>query len=370
MRELFSAIITAAMLLITACGNSEGSIQNSDTISNSDTPQSSGSSVADKKTEMYVDMVAKNGDTVSFKLNDSAAARGLYEQLPLSISIEDYAGSEKIFYPPEKLNTENAPAAKGPAGTLAYYAPWGDVAIFYGECVGASGLFKLGNVVSGVEYIAEMTGEIEILKGVGEIISTTSEDATSSSAQGTSSMASTPSSSSSADTSSSSNGSYASLPPQTESTSSAFLTTVFPTTPDQHEPSDITFDSSLILEPTTEMEDNDLSITITANGRTFSANLYDNETAREFKSRLPFTLDMSELNGNEKYYCLPEVLPRNSSVPSGIKAGDIMLYGSDCLVIFYESFSTSYSYTAIGRIDDPEGLANALGSGNVRVTFE
>lgn len=122
-------------------------------------------------------------------------------------------------------------------------------------------------------------------------------------------------------------------------------------------------------EQPTDKEENTLSITITVNGRTFSAALYDNETAREFTERLPLTLNMSELNGNEKYYYLPDSLPGNPSRPSRINAGDIMLYGNDCLVIFYESFPTSYSYTPIGKIDDTHGLAAALGSGSVQVTF-
>ncbi|MBD5130815.1 MAG: hypothetical protein HDT43_12970 [Ruminococcaceae bacterium] len=116
-------------------------------------------------------------------------------------------------------------------------------------------------------------------------------------------------------------------------------------------------------------EENDLSIEITVNGRTFSAELYDNETASAFAERLPLTLDMNELNGNEKYYYLPESLPKNSSRPSGINVGDIMLFGGDCLVIFYDSFSTSYSYTPIGKIVDTDGLAKALGSGGVQVSF-
>ncbi len=128
-------------------------------------------------------------------------------------------------------------------------------------------------------------------------------------------------------------------------------------------------DNDKPLQSTEEKEENDLSITVTINGREFSATLYDNETARTFKELLPLTLDMSELNGNEKYYYLPDSLPRNSSIPSGINAGDIMLYGSDCIVIFYESFSTSYSYTPIGKIDDPDGLAAALGSVSVQATF-
>lgn len=122
-------------------------------------------------------------------------------------------------------------------------------------------------------------------------------------------------------------------------------------------------------EQSTDKEDNALSIEITVNGHTFSATLYDNETTRAFQELLPLTLDMNELNGNEKYYYLSDSLPTDSSRPSRINAGDIMLYGSECLVIFYESFSTSYSYTPIGKIDNPDELAAALGSGSVQVAF-
>ena len=121
--------------------------------------------------------------------------------------------------------------------------------------------------------------------------------------------------------------------------------------------------------PVTEEEPNMLKIEIIAENKTFSATLYDNAAAKALMDMLPLTLDMSELNGNEKYYYLDTSLPTNASRPSGIKTGDIMLYGNSCLVLFYESFSTSYSYTPIGHIDDPAGLAAALGSGNVQVTF-
>ena len=119
-----------------------------------------------------------------------------------------------------------------------------------------------------------------------------------------------------------------------------------------------------------EREEEALRIKATANGQEFSIELYDNETARELAAMLPLTLDMSELNGNEKYYYLPERLPNDSQHVGSIRAGDLMLFGSDCLVLFYESFSTSYRYTPLGRVDDPEGLAAALGSGSVQVTFQ
>ena len=119
----------------------------------------------------------------------------------------------------------------------------------------------------------------------------------------------------------------------------------------------------------TEEEPDMLKIEILVGNKTFTATLYDNAAAKALIDMLPLTLNMSELNGNEKYYYLDKSLPTNASRPSEIKAGDMMLYGDRCIVLFYKSFSTSYSYTSIGRIDDPAGLAAALGSGSVQVTF-
>ena len=77
---------------------------------------------------------------------------------------------------------------------------------------------------------------------------------------------------------------------------------------------------------------------------------------------------MDELHGNEKYAYLDQSLPTASEKVGSIKSGDLMLFGSDCLVLFYEDFSTSYSYTPLGHIDDPAGLSDALGSGSVLIT--
>ena len=103
---------------------------------------------------------------------------------------------------------------------------------------------------------------------------------------------------------------------------------------------------------------------------TFTATLENNPTATALKALLPMTVVMEEHAGNEKFYYLPQSLPTNSYRPGTINAGDIMLWGSDCLVVFYETFSSSYRYTRIGRIDNPSGLAAAVGRGNVSVTFE
>lgn len=111
-----------------------------------------------------------------------------------------------------------------------------------------------------------------------------------------------------------------------------------------------------------------LKITIGSAG--FTATLQNNAAATAFKKLLPMTITMAELNNNEKYCDLQGGLPTNSFNPGTINNGDLMLYGSRTLVLFYKSFSTSYSYTRLGKIDDTTGLASALGSGNVTVTFE
>lgn len=113
---------------------------------------------------------------------------------------------------------------------------------------------------------------------------------------------------------------------------------------------------------------NELKITI--GSASFNATFENNATATAFKALLPLTVNMSELNGNEKYINLSSDLPTAPLRPGMIRAGDLMLYGSTTLVFFYESFSSSYSYTRVGRITNPEGLATILGTGNVRVTFK
>jgi len=111
-------------------------------------------------------------------------------------------------------------------------------------------------------------------------------------------------------------------------------------------------------------------IKIKVNSQTFTATLLDNKSVKAFKEMLPLTMKMTELNGNEKYFDLPNSLPTNSYNPQTIKTGDLMLYGSKTFVLFYKTFSTPYSYTKLGSLDEVTDLTNALGSGNVTVTFE
>lgn len=129
------------------------------------------------------------------------------------------------------------------------------------------------------------------------------------------------------------------------------------------EPND-TNQSTDIGNPTNE------TMKITIGSSVFTATLYDNATATAFKSMLPITINMSELNGNEKFFYFSNTLPTNPSVGGNIQVGDLMLYGNNCLVLFYENFNTTYSYSRVGKITNTTGLVNALGSGNVEVKFE
>ncbi len=95
-------------------------------------------------------------------------------------------------------------------------------------------------------------------------------------------------------------------------------------------------------------------------------NLEENETVNEFIKLLPIELNMNELNNNEKYAYLTNTLKTNSYNPKHINSGDVMLYGNNCLVIFYKSFDTTYSYTKIGHIDNLPDLGNK----NVNVRIE
>jgi hypothetical protein len=108
---------------------------------------------------------------------------------------------------------------------------------------------------------------------------------------------------------------------------------------------------------------------MTVDAHRFAVTLEDNPTARAFVQLLPVALDMAELNGNEKHAKLPRSLPTQAARPGTIRAGDVLLYGNDTLVVFYETFRSEYSYTRIGRIEKSAGLAQALGPADPRVTF-
>ena len=349
---LFSCVLTFAVFL-TGCGNNQQAEEPS-----SDTAISSQYAPSDTESNDMRVRIEADTQVIVFRLNDSPAARSFYEQLPLSIRVEDYAGSEKIFYPPEELDVRNTPMAEGPAGTLAYYEPWGNVAIFYGECGGASGLYELGEAVSGADQIESLTGEIQIEKKDGD---TGGEDE---SANGSSTQSSQQSSENSR--------------PQSEETEAEGMTSSqTEQLPEESSQPQISTPSSSSQtsseqrpESTTSDEENaTMKMSVQVGGSTFTATLEENaavEALVEMMENGPVTIQMRDYSGFEKVGPLGQSLP-TSNQQTTTHAGDIVLYQGNQIVMFYGS--NSWSYTRLGHIDDLTGWEEALGSGDVTVTF-
>ena len=121
---------------------------------------------------------------------------------------------------------------------------------------------------------------------------------------------------------------------------------------------------------TQETEAVTTKIKLTINGNVFDATLDDNPSTRAFIEKFPLEVTMNELNGNEKYYKFKENFPSADERTGKISTGDIMLYDSSYVVLFYKDFSTGYSYTRLGRVLNTAEFAKTLGDGNVTVKFE
>ena len=112
-----------------------------------------------------------------------------------------------------------------------------------------------------------------------------------------------------------------------------------------------------------EEEDKMAKIYVKINNEKFEINLEENSTTSALTKLLPLDITMDDLNKNEKYVYLEDSLPTNTYSPNHIEAGDVMLFGDNCLVVFYKSFDTNYDYTKIGHIDNlPE-----LGEGSILI---
>jgi hypothetical protein len=135
---------------------------------------------------------------------------------------------------------------------------------------------------------------------------------------------------------------------------------------DQHTPPSVGGDRDSATGNTATMSE---TLFIKIGDKEFTAILLDNRTTAAFSALLPLTINLTELNGNEKYFRLSKDLPTDESNPGTIQSGDLMLYGSNTFVLFYESFSTSYRYTKLGKITNTAGLVSALGKRNVTVSL-
>lgn len=143
-------------------GSKENVIENN-SMNNQEREEDGNNNFGEGEVDFMRIRVSDGANPIIFELNDSDAARSLYEQLPLTIEIENFSSNEKIFYPTKKLDVGNTPRANGGGeGVLAYYEPWGDVVMFYDSFSSASGLYELGVATNGANQIGILSGEITI----------------------------------------------------------------------------------------------------------------------------------------------------------------------------------------------------------------
>jgi len=113
-----------------------------------------GSALGQEANTMKIRLMV-DGKPIHAILLDNPTTRDFLSLLPMTITLEDYASTEKIAYMPRKLSTAGAPAGVDPAvGDITYYAPWGNLAIFYRDSGYAKGLVRLGSLDSGVEMLS------------------------------------------------------------------------------------------------------------------------------------------------------------------------------------------------------------------------
>lgn len=103
------------------------------------------------------------GESVlSATLLDTQAARDFAALFPLKLTLIDYASIEKVSDLPKKLSTAGAPSGHtASAGDITYYAPWGNLAVFYKDFSYAAGLVRLGQIDQGQETLARQNGDFE-----------------------------------------------------------------------------------------------------------------------------------------------------------------------------------------------------------------
>jgi len=143
---LFVALALAVSLGLAACGAGERVVGGT-------TPEWP-NGVSNKRGDGMKIRMDVEGTEVTATLDDNAAARDFASLLPLTLTLKDYAETEKVSDLPRRLSTEGAPPGTDPSvGDITYYAPWGNLAVFYKDFGYSNGLVKLGRIDSGAEAL-------------------------------------------------------------------------------------------------------------------------------------------------------------------------------------------------------------------------
>lgn len=111
------------------------------------------------RSPMNIVFTTQSGATYSAQLANGRAAQDFYAMLPLVVDFEDYAGAESIGRLPRKLDIRGETDSAGRVGDINYYAPWGNLALFYQARGKAPGLVHLGTMHGGAQAVKALQGK-------------------------------------------------------------------------------------------------------------------------------------------------------------------------------------------------------------------
>ncbi len=115
------------------------------------------------KSDSLLMKMSFNNETVLIRMHDNPTSQDFLSQMPLTVTLEDYNRTEKIGHLPKKLTTKGAPSGSDPsAGDFTYYAPWGNLAIFYRDFGYSNGLIIMGRIESGLEKMTGQKGDFQV----------------------------------------------------------------------------------------------------------------------------------------------------------------------------------------------------------------
>lgn len=157
---MFLLLAAAMFFSQTACGAGKGTAVSA--------PSAQPGEVSDERVKSMKIKIKVGEKEATAALNDSEAARDFVSLLPLTLTLEDYAKTEKVSDLPKRLSTKDAPSGSDPdVGDIAYYAPWGNLAIYYKDFGYSDGLVILGRIDGGMEIFnapGSVKATIELVK--------------------------------------------------------------------------------------------------------------------------------------------------------------------------------------------------------------
>lgn len=142
-----------------------GSIENNTENNNVSTEPNTQQIQGDEETleNARIKLTVNGNEEVFVSLYDNQASRDFLEMLPLTLTFEDFNSTEKIATLPNELSTEGQPSGYTPEiGDFAYYAPWGNISVFYKDFRYSNSLYKLGTIESGTEIFENMNNDFEV----------------------------------------------------------------------------------------------------------------------------------------------------------------------------------------------------------------